>query len=301
MGFSLEQSSVLSPLPKAVSWANLEAMQHVKSQGSCGSCWAVAVSVVLQAHAEIYAHKPNRTFSAQELVSCVPNPDACGGDGGCRGATAELAFDYVNKHGIATENEFPYQAADITCPHSLVQVHVEAGSRQLLRRLSRTGNTRVAVESDNAARMDFGMQGFLRLPENKYEPLKRAVAEKGPVAVAVAADGQWFSYGKGVFDECDSRVINHAVVLIGYGVDAGSSLKFWNIQNSWGSAWGEYGFIRLVRGDDESNCGIDRQPEQGTACRGGPKEVTVCGACGILYDTALPLLANRDAAVVSGE
>jgi cathepsin L len=266
-------------------------MKKVRDQGECGSCWAIAVAAVMQAHAEIHSHT-NRTFSTQELVSCVPNPQACGGDGGCKGATAELAFDYMNNHGLSTEEEFPYRAVTAKCPHSLVQVKVEAGSRQLFRRTSLRGNTRIVDEDAGAARMDFGMVGFLTLEENKYEPLKRALIERGPVVVSVAADGHWFSYGKGVFDLCNSRVINHAVALIGYGTDSASSLKFWHILNSWGASWGEDGFIRLVRGDDETNCGIDRQPDQGTGCRDGPKEVTVCGSCGILYDSALPLLTD---------
>lgn len=37
----------------------------------------------------------------QELVSCMSNADACGGTGGCQGATAELAFEYLAKYGLA--------------------------------------------------------------------------------------------------------------------------------------------------------------------------------------------------------
>jgi hypothetical protein len=48
------------------------------------------------------------TLSRQNLVDCAPNPDQCGGTGGCFGSTAELAFSYVAQNGIATEAAYPY-------------------------------------------------------------------------------------------------------------------------------------------------------------------------------------------------
>merc|ERR1719454_2725166 len=76
----------------------------------CGSCWAVASSLVLQAGAEI--NGIDRTFSVQELVSCVSNPHHCGGSGGCNGATVELAMQYVADKGLRTNEEWPYFASD---------------------------------------------------------------------------------------------------------------------------------------------------------------------------------------------
>jgi len=133
------------------------------------------------------------------------------------------------------------------------------------------------------------MGGWEKLPENKYEPLKRALVEYGPVGVSLAADS-WMSYSSGIFDGCEKdSIINHAVTLIGYGEETGSGAKWWQIKNSWGPDWGEGGNIRLLRRDDEeSYCGTDHKPQDGSGCLGGPKEVTVCGTCGILYDTAVP-------------
>ena len=40
---------------------------------------------------------------------CAPNPDSCGGTGGCFGATAEIAFEYVtNSIGMMEEYQYPY-------------------------------------------------------------------------------------------------------------------------------------------------------------------------------------------------
>jgi len=252
--------------PKEKKWTNLLASKYIRNQGSCGSCWAIAGATILQAHTEI--HKGiQRTFSAQQMVSCVPNPKECGGQGGCRGATVELAMDWVMQHGCAEEFEIPYAAKDATC----------AGGQDGV----------VTAPVKEAKTTSFGMTGWEKLPENKYEPLMRAVVEKGPVAVSADAS-PWSSYESGIFDGCPlDAVVNHAIVMVGYGEESGN--KYWTIQNSWGHTWGEKGNIRLLRrDDDQTRCGIDRQPELGTACIGGPKQVTVCGMCGILYDSVIP-------------
>jgi len=109
-----------------------------------------------------------------------------------------------------------------------------------------------------------------------------------PVAVSVAASN-WATYGGGVFNytECDT-IINHAVLLVGYGVDPAAG-PYWKIQNSWGPDWGENGFMRLQRSTD---CGIDTKPLDGTGCAGGPSQITVCGTCGILSDSVYPVGGN---------
>ena len=62
----------------------------------------------------------------------------------------------------------------------------------------------------------------------------------GPLSVSVAAD--FMFYDSGVFDGCDyggNIDIDHAVMMTGYGTDAATGKKFWNIRNSWGGSWGE--------------------------------------------------------------
>ena len=48
-------------------------------------------------------------------------------------------------------------------------------------------------------------QGWQKLPENKYEPLKIALVTRGPVAVAVAAKG-WEMYVNGIYSDCQQDV-----------------------------------------------------------------------------------------------
>ncbi len=66
-----------------------------------------------------------------------------------------------------------------------------------------------------------------------------------PISVTVDATN-WSKYSSGVFSNC-AKSINHAVLLV--GVVGGN----WKIKNSWGTGWGERGYIRLSGGD---TCGV---------------------------------------------
>mmetsp|Transcript_87390 Transcript_87390/g.222614 ORF Transcript_87390/g.222614 Transcript_87390/m.222614 type:complete len:423 (-) Transcript_87390:169-1437(-) len=232
----------------------------VRDQGNCGSCWAISAAEALEAQL-IKNSGSSPRISAQALVDCVPNPQHCGGKGGCDGATGELAYAWVRDHGIPLESDLKYTARTGEC-------HQSAGLWQ--------AGSRVRVS------------GWDQLPSNRAQPLMQAMVEKGPVVVAVDGNS-WFNYESGVFDGCPKdAILGHAVLAKGYAKDEANN-KYWLIQNSWGSEWGESGHIRLLRHDDEDSwCGTDNKPKEGIGCDDSPSEVTVCGTCGLLYDPLVP-------------
>lgn len=253
----------------SIDWTNLSMASNVHNQGACGSCWAVATVVMLEANHESQK-KLSRTFSIQQLVDCTPNPKECGGQGGCKGATVELAMTYAQDMGLEDEAGTPYVAKDTQCKYPVKSTQA-----------SFLGTSR-----RNDIATSLSLESWHTLPENKAKPLMTSLLD-GPVAVSVGAD-QWSSYSSGVFDGCSKdTVINHAVVLFGYGQDDGG--KYWKIRNSWGSNWGENGYIRLLRHntmeEDNNFCGTDNKPEEGIACKPYPEAQTVCGMCGILFDS----------------
>eukprot|EP00929_Paragymnodinium_shiwhaense_P032006 TRINITY_DN17813_c0_g1_i2.p1 TRINITY_DN17813_c0_g1~~TRINITY_DN17813_c0_g1_i2.p1 ORF type:complete len:386 (+),score=72.25 TRINITY_DN17813_c0_g1_i2:102-1259(+) len=203
----------LQDLPVAVSWAQLNSTRRVQDQGKCGSCWAVTAATLLDLHHEIYRASSGdslRTFSSQDMVNCVPNPHKCGGTGGCHGATVELALDYAWKNGAKADAEVPYRAHASDCnSQSSSVIEMSLGSSPQMGATARAGES-------------FGLWGWEKLPENEYEPLLRAVYEKGPVGVSVHAR-EWHFYKSGVFDECQRDVVlGHAVTLLGIaGVTTG--------------------------------------------------------------------------------
>lgn len=235
----------------------------LRNQGGCGSCWAVASIGAIEMHAE-RAFGVAKKLSHQQLVDCVPNPQHCGGSGGCQGATGELAFEYSQQNGLTTEDAY-------------------AG---------KGGKCSVGAANPNPI-----VSRFVKLPENQVKPLYHALATKGPVVVSLDG-GNWFGYSSGVFSGCaKDTVVNHAVLAVGYGKDTGKSNKdYWTIRNSWGKDWGENGHMRIERHMTDDYCGVDNDPQAGVFCEGGPKSVTVCGMCGITSDSAFPVMA-RDSKV----
>jgi len=147
---------------------------------------------------------------------------------------------------------------------------------------------------------------FVSLPANKVEPLLHAVATHGPVVVSV--DGSaWYQYATGVYSGCKrNTVVNHAALAMGYGKDPEHHTKkdYWLVRNSWGNKWGEKGFIRVERHQGQDKyCGMDNKPLEGVYCDlpSTPKEVPVCGMCGITSDSVFPSVKsfNSDSAAAA--
>ena len=298
--------SLDKPLPDAVDWRTKghNIVTPVKNQGGCGSCWAFAATAALESHIAIQTGK-SMILSVQELVSCVPNPHNCGGEGGCTGSTAELAYDYVSQNGMVDEWQFSYQSfhgAEVNCTlvpsvsdhdHDQHQHHHKENPA-LLRGSSSMHEFQGAVAS---------IAGFSNLPSNRYHTLLNAVALLGPVVINVAAS-HWGTYGQGIFDDdqYETRDVDHAVVLEGYGTDQETGQDYWLVRNSWGPNWGEDGYIRLKRvdpetlDDPETDCKMDVTPSDGIACTKDddgsditPPSVKVCGTSGVLFDGVVPI------------
>lgn len=139
---------------------------------------------------------------------------------------------------------------------------------------------------------EVSLDGYIRLPSNDYDSLLHAVATIGPMAVNVDAS-VWHSYETGVFNGCayDSNIdIDHVVVLEGYGSDPKNG-DYWLIRNSWGTGFGENGYMRLTR-ESTPKCGMDTTTADGTACKTQWTPTKVCGQCGIAWDATYPLNAR---------
>jgi len=263
VAFSTFQHSDVTPspdflqnLPDSLDWREKGVVTDPKDQGACGSCWSFSATAVLESHVAIQTGKLF-SFSEQQLVSCTPNPDQCGGTGGCEGSTQWLAFKYAQDAGMTTEDAWPYRARDDKCDVSKIKKVATIG-------------------------------GYVRLPTNDYNALITAVATSGPIAISVAAT-QWQFYDSGVYNGDCGTEINHAVTLVGYGTDAEAG-DYWLVRNSWSSGWGENGYIRIAKEKTSADvkCDIDYNPGSGSGCKGGPDQIEVCGICGMYSDSSYP-------------
>ncbi|XP_043576802.1 procathepsin L-like [Chiloscyllium plagiosum] len=200
-----------------VDWRTKGWVTPVKNQGRCGSCWAFSATGAIEGQ---WAKKHGRlvSLSEQNLVDCDKRSH------GCNGGWMSSAFQYViENRGINSARTYPYEAKRRSCRFRRNDIAAK------IRRHRRIGKSE--------------------------RTLARRVKRVGPLAVAINAGRRSFRlYRSGVYYDrrCNGR-LNHAVLLVGFGRLRGK--KYWLVKNSWGTSWGDKGYIKMAK-DRRNNCGI---------------------------------------------
>uniref|UniRef100_A0A4W5LHS5 Peptidase C1A papain C-terminal domain-containing protein n=1 Tax=Hucho hucho TaxID=62062 RepID=A0A4W5LHS5_9TELE len=88
--------------------------------------------------------------------------------------------------------------------------------------------------------------------------------DKQPVTVVVeAGNNVWRNYKSGVVQSCPGAQSDHAVIAVGYGTKDGQ--QHFKIKNSWGTGWGEQGYMYLKRGvSGKGMCNVAEMPAYST-------------------------------------
>jgi len=94
----------------------------------------------------------------------------------------------------------------------------------------------------NASKVAVKKVSFANIPKNE-ESLKNVTAST-PIFACVAASN-WQMYSGGVLSTCPGST-NHCIEVVGY--DYANNPPYWRIQNTWGTSWGEAGYIRIEAG-----------------------------------------------------
>eukprot|EP00753_Platysulcus_tardus_P022012 PLAT9194.3.p2 GENE.PLAT9194.3~~PLAT9194.3.p2 ORF type:complete len:336 (-),score=94.22 PLAT9194.3:148-1128(-) len=201
------ESELMVELPTSVDWRQKGAVTPVKNQGQCGSCWAFSTTGSTEGVTEI-ATGTLTSLSEQQLVDCSGSY----GNQGCNGGLMDNAFKYIIANGICTEASYPYTAQDGTCKASSC--------------------TKGAT-----------LSSYQDITKNNQQAMMTAAARQ-PVSIAVEADQSgWQFYSGGVFDGTCGTKLDHGVLVVGYGTQGSS--PYYIVKNSWGSSWGEQGYILL--------------------------------------------------------
>ncbi|KRX43985.1 Cathepsin L [Trichinella murrelli] len=243
-------SSVFKPLlftgdlPLNVDWRSEGMVTPVKDQGHCGSCWAFSATGALEGQNKRKTGKLV-SLSEQNLIDCSRKY----GNMGCSGGLMDNAFEYVKEnHGIDTEESYPYEAAV-----------------RMIDKKCRFKNSTIGATD----------KGFVDVEPGNETYLMHAVATIGPLSVAIDASHESFQFyssgmllmvsifntvevmwtNLGVYFEpnCSSEFLDHGVLVVGYGSLKGKD--YWIVKNSWGTSWGNDGYIFMAR-NKNNNCGI---------------------------------------------
>merc|ERR1739844_547788 len=239
------QSSGATP-PDAVDWrstANPQstvAVTSVKDQGSCGSCWSFGGAATFEGAMCLSGQQDCTTWtgaSEQQLVDCGNKDNTALGpyyDMACNGGWIDNALYYILTTGyIDSYDAYPYVSGTTkkagTC---VADASASCGT------ISNCGAT----------------------VKNSEDDLTAALAEVGVMGIAIDAGGLGFQlYSGGVYisSSCSSTRLNHAVTAVGYGNLSGQD--YFTVKNSWGTAWGDSGYI-LMAANRNNQCGVAATP-----------------------------------------
>jgi cathepsin L len=200
-----------------IDWTTKGAVTPVKDQAQCGSCWAFSTTGSMEG---VWAITSGNlvSLSEQELVDCAGSY----GNQGCNGGLMDDAFQWIiANNGLASESDYPYTARDGQC-------------------VARTSVAKIS--------------GYKDTPQGDESSLETLLQDR-PISIAIEADQSSFQmYRSGVFTGPCGDQLDHGVLLVGMGTDSTTGQPFWRVKNSWGSSWGDAGYIRFIRG--KNMCGL---------------------------------------------
>jgi hypothetical protein len=222
---------VVNGLPTSVDWTKAGGVTPVKDQGQCGSCWSFSTTGALEGAHYIKEGKLV-SFSEQQLVDC-DNLKNGGKDHGCNGGLMDNAFSWISKNGgLCTEGDYPY-----------VSGTTKTGG---------TCNTKCSLVKESQ------VLEFVDVAASSDDAMMAALSQQ-PVSIAIEADQKEFQlYKSGVFTGACGTKLDHGVLVVGYGTQAGQD--YYLVKNSWGTSWGNGGYILLGKGKQYNNgdgqCGL---------------------------------------------
>ena len=225
-------SSQGTNVPAAIDWTKSGVVNPVRDQGYCGSCWAFATT----ANAEsVWAISTGKLLDLSEefLVDCASGTGYF--NMGCNGGQPDSAFKYMINNGQCTDASYPYTSG-ATGKSGPCQKCTSAGVK---------------------------FTSCYDVTPNNQLVLKAAVS-KQPVAIAIEASSRYFqSYSSGILTDAIQcgTTLDHAVEIVGYGTESG--IDYWKVRNSWGTLWGEAGYVRIKKSsstNDPGVCGVAMEP-----------------------------------------
>jgi C1A family cysteine protease len=200
--------------PDASSFDLKDQLTPIRSQGTCGSCWAFSALATFEG-SQAVMNKAIYDFSEQQVLDCATNDN--GSDAGsCGGGRYSSVFEWLSRDEVGFEAEAPYKKSQGTCSYH-------------------------ASNEYNLAYWGW-VDPYTATPSK--ERIKEAICNYGPISTGIYSSQFFHHYTGGVFDEYSSQAANHAINIVGWDDKKGA----WLIRNSWGIHWGEDGYAWVAYG-----------------------------------------------------
>ena len=246
------------PLPQVFAWNNVAGINYLTKNLNqhipvyCGSCWAHGSISSLADRIKIKrkAAWPDINLSIQFLLNCQMG-------GSCNGGDHLATYKAIHEYGsIPYDDCMIYQAcssdsSEEGCKNNKQMFECTATNicKTCDTFTNRGGTCSPIMHYPNATIASYGaVKGSADMMAEIYK--------NGPIACGINAE-EIVDYTGGVLDlPHQLKMINHIISVVGWGYDEAINKQYWIIRNSWGSYWGELGFMRLVLG--ENQLGIEK-------------------------------------------
>lgn len=226
---------------------------EVRDQASCGSCWAFGAVEAMTDRICIHSNgQQTPRISAQDLLTCC---FTCGS--GCEGGYPTAAWEHFKSSGIVTGG--PYNSSQGCQPYTIPACdHHTTGRYQPCGSIVPTPACHRSCEpsysTSYANDKHFGATAYS--VSSNPDKIAQEIMTNGPVEAAFTVYSDFLSYKSGVYQHTTGRPLGgHAIKIIGWGVE--NNTPYWIVANSWNSDWGDNGYFKIKRGNDE--CGIESE------------------------------------------
>jgi cathepsin B len=234
----------------ASNWPQCATMKVIRDQSACGSCWAFG-AVEAMSDRECVHNNRNISLSSGNMAFCC---DSCGD--GCNGGFPSAAWEYWQQSGLVEEGCYPYPFP--SCDHHVPRSknpcppneYPSAACPNQCKNASWTGPSWPQDKFYGQSAYNLGGEA----------DIKAEIWKNGPVETAFTVYEDFLTYKSGVYRHTSGGELGgHAVKFMGWGTENGT--PYWLVANSWNPSWGDKGYFKILRGQDE--CGIEDQVSAG--------------------------------------
>ena len=236
-----------STLPLNWDWRNVGGVNYIPSlteQGNCGSCYVISSVTSLESRLRILTlNKDTTRFSKQYILSCNPYTE------GCEGGYPILVGKFLNEFEIIKEDCFPYEAKSSDCSNRCSNYLSEKKKYYV----SKYGYLGEYYGNTSEELMLKEIRANGPMPGNILVPWNFSYYKSGIYMFQhkVEHNNKKISKATIMDKNIDWLKVEHSILIVGWGEEKG--VKYWIGGNSWGERFGEDGFFKILRGENECN------------------------------------------------